>query len=126
MKLLWNDYDICRLSEHAFREDYLVSEFLKSEIVRENLLIYMREMSLHSNLFRYDSKRQFISQATGIGKLKPNIVLLGYKADWKVCDKKELNQYFNVMHKVRKLSFKFVNFTIISSSLTRFRLFLRL
>ncbi|CAD7082120.1 unnamed protein product [Hermetia illucens] len=47
----------------------------------------------------FDAGCRALMQATGIGKLKPNIVLLGYKADWKVCDKKELNQYFNVMHK---------------------------
>lgn len=38
-------------------------------------------------------------QATGIGKLKPNIILMGYKTDWQTCDHKELDQYFNVMHK---------------------------
>jgi solute carrier family 12 (sodium/potassium/chloride transporter), member 2 len=38
-------------------------------------------------------------QATGIGKLKPNLVLMGYKSDWKTCDHAELEQYFHVVHK---------------------------
>ncbi|XP_055540549.1 bumetanide-sensitive sodium-(potassium)-chloride cotransporter isoform X1 [Wyeomyia smithii] len=38
-------------------------------------------------------------QASGIGKLKPNVLLLGYKNDWSKCDSVELEQYFNVVHK---------------------------
>ncbi|XP_011179671.1 bumetanide-sensitive sodium-(potassium)-chloride cotransporter isoform X2 [Zeugodacus cucurbitae] len=40
-----------------------------------------------------------LMQASGIGKLKPNILLMGYKNDWQTCDKKDLDQYFNIMHK---------------------------
>lgn len=40
-----------------------------------------------------------LMQASGIGKLKPNILLMGYKNDWQSCDKKDLDQYFNIMHK---------------------------
>ncbi|XP_062565684.1 bumetanide-sensitive sodium-(potassium)-chloride cotransporter isoform X2 [Armigeres subalbatus] len=38
-------------------------------------------------------------QASGIGKLRPNLLLLGYKNDWKKCDSVELEQYFTVVHK---------------------------
>ncbi|XP_055638635.1 bumetanide-sensitive sodium-(potassium)-chloride cotransporter isoform X2 [Toxorhynchites rutilus septentrionalis] len=38
-------------------------------------------------------------QASGIGKLRPNLLLLGYKSDWSKCDAIELEQYFNVVHK---------------------------
>lgn len=40
-----------------------------------------------------------LMQATGIGKLKPNVVLMGYKADWDNCEPNELNMYFNIVHK---------------------------
>lgn len=40
-----------------------------------------------------------LMQASGIGKLKPNIVLMGYKNDWQTCDNTELENYFNVVHK---------------------------
>lgn len=33
-------------------------------------------------------------QVTGVGKMKPNILLLGYKNDWQVCEKYSLDQYF--------------------------------
>lgn len=39
-------------------------------------------------------------QASGVGKLKPNILLMGYKNDWQVCGKTELESYFNTIHKV--------------------------
>jgi solute carrier family 12 sodium/potassium/chloride transporter 2 len=37
-------------------------------------------------------------QCVGIGKLRPNIVLLGYKTDWNTCTPKELQEYFSVIH----------------------------
>ncbi|XP_074030476.1 sodium chloride cotransporter 69 [Leptinotarsa decemlineata] len=37
-------------------------------------------------------------KACGIGKLKPNILLMGYKADWQTCTRDNLNQYFEVLH----------------------------
>ncbi|XP_037939508.1 bumetanide-sensitive sodium-(potassium)-chloride cotransporter isoform X2 [Teleopsis dalmanni] len=47
----------------------------------------------------FESGSRALMQACGIGKLKPNILLMGYKADWQTCERKDLNQYFNVMHK---------------------------
>ncbi|XP_070070342.1 bumetanide-sensitive sodium-(potassium)-chloride cotransporter isoform X1 [Drosophila takahashii] len=47
----------------------------------------------------FESGTRALMQASGIGKLKPNIILMGYKTDWQTCDRKELDQYFNVMHK---------------------------
>lgn len=37
-------------------------------------------------------------QTSGVGKLSPNIVLMGYKADWMTCPVKELLTYYNVLH----------------------------
>ncbi|XP_076054160.1 bumetanide-sensitive sodium-(potassium)-chloride cotransporter-like isoform X1 [Oratosquilla oratoria] len=37
-------------------------------------------------------------QLAGLGKLRPNIVLLGYKANWAKCDKQELKAYFGTLH----------------------------
>lgn len=38
-----------------------------------------------------------LMQASGIGKLRPNIVLMGYKTDWRLCEHAELIMYFNIM-----------------------------
>ncbi|XP_059611500.1 bumetanide-sensitive sodium-(potassium)-chloride cotransporter isoform X2 [Phlebotomus argentipes] len=37
-------------------------------------------------------------QASGFGKLSPNILLMGYKSDWKTCNHDELISYFTVLH----------------------------
>ncbi|XP_032675841.1 bumetanide-sensitive sodium-(potassium)-chloride cotransporter [Odontomachus brunneus] len=38
-------------------------------------------------------------QAAGLGKMRPNILLMGYKQNWASCPRENLNMYFNVMHK---------------------------
>ncbi|XP_057664509.1 bumetanide-sensitive sodium-(potassium)-chloride cotransporter isoform X1 [Diorhabda carinulata] len=37
-------------------------------------------------------------KACGIGKLKPNILLLGFKNDWQTCSDEDRCQYFNILH----------------------------
>lgn len=32
-------------------------------------------------------------QASGIGKMKPNILLLGYQSQWRTSEKKEIDDY---------------------------------
>lgn len=36
-------------------------------------------------------------QLSGLGKMKPNLVLMGYKRDWNVCSEEDLNAYFGVI-----------------------------
>ncbi|KAM3960424.1 sodium chloride cotransporter 69 [Aphomia sociella] len=38
-------------------------------------------------------------QASGLGKLKPNILMMGFKEDWQTCDRSEIVDYVEVMHK---------------------------
>ncbi|RZC38431.1 bumetanide-sensitive sodium-(potassium)-chloride cotransporter, partial [Asbolus verrucosus] len=38
-------------------------------------------------------------KACGIGKLRPNILLMGHKSDWQKCSNDDLDQYFGVLHK---------------------------
>lgn len=37
-------------------------------------------------------------KACGIGKLRPNILLMGYKSDWQTCSREELQNYFETLH----------------------------
>ncbi|XP_046634296.1 bumetanide-sensitive sodium-(potassium)-chloride cotransporter-like [Daphnia pulicaria] len=37
-------------------------------------------------------------QVGGVGKMKPNILLLGYKNDWQVCENHSLDHYFAAIH----------------------------
>nr|CAD7437550.1 unnamed protein product [Timema bartmani] len=43
------------------------------------------------------SARAFM-QMCGLGKFRPNMLLMGYKSDWQTCDKEDLRQYFNIIH----------------------------
>lgn len=38
-----------------------------------------------------------VMQAAGVGRMRPNVLMLGYKNNWPVCSKEELQAYFNVM-----------------------------
>lgn len=47
----------------------------------------------------FEEGAKALLQAAGIGKLKPNILLMGYKGDWRECERKDLAMYFEIMHK---------------------------
>lgn len=48
----------------------------------------------------FEDGARALMQASGIGKLKPNVLMMGYKNDWQICGKRELDSYFNTIHKV--------------------------
>ncbi|CAG0884776.1 unnamed protein product [Darwinula stevensoni] len=37
-------------------------------------------------------------QCSGVGKLRPNVVLMGFKRDWQTCDRHHLQEYFQIIH----------------------------
>lgn len=37
-------------------------------------------------------------QLVGVGKLRPNVVFMGYKSNWQECDPEETLEYFNTIH----------------------------
>ncbi|KAK3522168.1 hypothetical protein QTP70_026982, partial [Hemibagrus guttatus] len=41
---------------------------------------------------------QYLLQAAGLGRMKPNTLVLGFKNDWKNADMKETETYVNMMH----------------------------
>ncbi|KAB7505213.1 Solute carrier family 12 member 2 [Armadillidium nasatum] len=41
---------------------------------------------------------KYLFQFVGLGNLRPNVVLLGFKSNWRDCDKQELRGYFNTLH----------------------------
>lgn len=38
-----------------------------------------------------------LMQVSGFGKFSPNILLMGYKADWQTCNHRDLVTYFNIL-----------------------------
>jgi hypothetical protein len=39
-------------------------------------------------------------EVVGVGKIMPNILFIGFKNDWRVCDKNSLSQYFATIQSV--------------------------
>jgi len=45
----------------------------------------------------FEEGARCLMQASGVGKLKPNVVLMGYKADWITADHEDFKAYFRVL-----------------------------
>ncbi|XP_046600388.1 bumetanide-sensitive sodium-(potassium)-chloride cotransporter isoform X1 [Neodiprion lecontei] len=46
----------------------------------------------------FETGASALMQAAGVGRLAPNVVLMGYKRHWASCERRELQEYFNVLH----------------------------
>ncbi|XP_018578158.1 bumetanide-sensitive sodium-(potassium)-chloride cotransporter [Anoplophora glabripennis] len=53
----------------------------------------------------FEEGAKALLKACGIGKLRPNILLMGFKSKWQTCPAEELNQYFEVLHNAFDLHF---------------------
>jgi solute carrier family 12 (sodium/potassium/chloride transporter), member 2 len=54
----------------------------------------------------FEGASQSLMQISGLGKLRPNLLLMGYKGDWNTCHREELRGYFNVIQLVCTKLFK--------------------
>lgn len=45
----------------------------------------------------FEQGAKALLKASGIGKLRPNILLMGYKSDWNTCSREDLVMYFEVL-----------------------------
>lgn len=83
--------------------------------VYETKLSYKNNMEMVNEAYRYFDQRKIkafynlvddidyetgiklMIQSSGFGKLSPNILLMGYKADWTTCPFPALKTYFNIL-----------------------------
>ncbi|CAG0890209.1 unnamed protein product [Cyprideis torosa] len=47
---------------------------------------------------QFDSGAKSLIELAGLGKLKPNLLMMGFKSDWQTSDRQKMIQYFNVIH----------------------------
>lgn len=47
--------------------------------------------------FDFETGVRALIQTSGVGKLAPNILLMGYKCDWQSCNHHDLVSYFNIL-----------------------------
>ncbi|XP_058058026.1 bumetanide-sensitive sodium-(potassium)-chloride cotransporter-like [Anopheles bellator] len=45
-----------------------------------------------------DQGARCLIQSTGFGRLAPNILMLGYKTNWRTCGDQQLSAYYNTLH----------------------------
>ncbi|TMW51827.1 hypothetical protein DOY81_003072 [Sarcophaga bullata] len=48
--------------------------------------------------FSMDDGVKALLKSTGFGKLTPNIMIMGYKGNWRECDFQEVDSYFNILN----------------------------
>ncbi|XP_068622442.1 bumetanide-sensitive sodium-(potassium)-chloride cotransporter [Battus philenor] len=48
--------------------------------------------------YGFEAGARALMQAAGVGRLAPNVLLMGYKADWATAPSADLVSYFNVLH----------------------------
>ncbi|KAI5724786.1 hypothetical protein M8J77_007190 [Diaphorina citri] len=47
---------------------------------------------------QFDDNVAALMKSAGLGKLRPNVIMLGFKNDWMTCPVSDLNAYYNVIH----------------------------
>lgn len=45
----------------------------------------------------FETGAKVLLQGSGIGKLTPNVLMMGYKNNWRTCNSDELSGYFNIL-----------------------------
>lgn len=63
----------------------------------------IRAFYSHVDGCSFEEGSKALIQASGVGKLCPNILLMGFKNDWATCESEDLSMYFNTMHKALDL-----------------------
>uniref|UniRef100_A0A1B6EM82 Bumetanide-sensitive sodium-(Potassium)-chloride cotransporter n=1 Tax=Cuerna arida TaxID=1464854 RepID=A0A1B6EM82_9HEMI len=48
--------------------------------------------------YKFEIAARGLIQCSGVGRLKPNVLMMGYKSDWLTCNTEDLQGYFNVLH----------------------------
>ncbi|GIZ04602.1 solute carrier family 12 member 2 [Caerostris extrusa] len=60
-----------------------------------------RRVKAFCNLVEADSFENGVSsliQSVGVGKMKPNMLLMGFKENWQTCEMRETLDYFHIIH----------------------------
>jgi len=56
-----------------------------------------RAFYAHIDGMSFEDGVKALLQASGVGKMRPNVLMMGFKSDWRKCDTSELLSYFNVL-----------------------------
>ncbi|XP_056591773.1 solute carrier family 12 member 2 isoform X2 [Triplophysa dalaica] len=74
---------------------------LNSDMIRyQRWLLHNNSKAFYTSVVSEDLRQgtQFLLQAAGLGRLRPNSLVLGFKNDWRIGDIKEVETYINIIH----------------------------
>uniref|UniRef100_A0A8C1XX99 Solute carrier family 12 member 2 n=1 Tax=Cyprinus carpio TaxID=7962 RepID=A0A8C1XX99_CYPCA len=74
---------------------------LNSDMVRyQRWLLHNNSKAFYTPVVGEDLRQgtQYLLQAAGLGRLRPNTLVLGFKNDWRIGDIKDVETYINLMH----------------------------
>uniref|UniRef100_A0A8C2G5R7 Solute carrier family 12 member 2 n=1 Tax=Cyprinus carpio TaxID=7962 RepID=A0A8C2G5R7_CYPCA len=74
---------------------------LNSDMVRyQRWLLHNNSKAFYTPVVAEDLRQgtQYLLQAAGLGRLRPNTLVLGFKNDWHIGDIKDVETYINLMH----------------------------
>uniref|UniRef100_A0A4W4GXJ6 Solute carrier family 12 member 3 n=1 Tax=Electrophorus electricus TaxID=8005 RepID=A0A4W4GXJ6_ELEEL len=74
---------------------------LNSDMLRyQRWLLNNKSKSFYSPVVAEDLRQgtQYLLQAVGLGRLRPNTLVLGFKNDWRSADMKDTETYINLIH----------------------------
>ena len=92
------DYGIL-FALHLKKENITAEQRLRAEN-SQKMWLYKRKVRGFYALAEANSLSEGVKQVVpvmGLGKLKPNIVMLGYKSNWQECSECDLKDYFNTI-----------------------------
>nr|XP_021334213.1 solute carrier family 12 member 2-like [Danio rerio] len=75
-------------------------EMLNEQARYQRWLLKMRIKAFYSPVFADDHRQgaQYLLQAAGLGRLKPNTLVLGFKNNWRDGDMRDVETYINIIH----------------------------
>ncbi|XP_054160523.1 solute carrier family 12 member 1-like [Oppia nitens] len=84
--------------------DGSLSQRARNALIQEsNNYLQRRRIKGFYNLVEEESLAKGVDsmiQSVGVGKLRPNIVMMGMKSNWQTSDPEEISDYFNTIHTV--------------------------
>nr|WJN00280.1 putative sodium-potassium-chloride cotransporter [Conger myriaster] len=77
-------------------------DLLNDQIRYQRWLLRTETKAFYTPVFADDLRQgsQYLMQASGLGRLKPNTLVLGFKNDWREGDMRDVETYINLIHDV--------------------------
>ncbi|XP_068102802.1 solute carrier family 12 member 2 [Hyperolius riggenbachi] len=77
-----------------------MKEMLTDQAKYQRWLIKNKTKAFYSPVHAEDLRdgAQYLMQASGLGRMRPNTLVVGFKKNWLQCDMKDVETYINLMH----------------------------